>query len=103
MSDLVGIVHFLAVEISDIENIHDLIDIGGNFGHPDIEPAAEQGIRDAEEQARKIFGEDFHNRKETGGLIVDLDPLRAVHGRGPGRAVAFHPGLQATGQLQLAF
>ena len=41
---LIRRIYFLSVKIPDIKNVDDLIDLRGNFGHPDIEAAPEKCI-----------------------------------------------------------
>jgi len=66
------------VEIPHIEDIDDLIHLGGNLGHPDVQPELENGASDLVEEPEPIVGVDFYDGKKIRALVVYDNLIRLL-------------------------
>ena len=64
---------FLAGFVSDVEDIEDLVEVGGNFREADREFERSERGRDRVEQAAAVFGKDVDDRKFLGRRVIDDD------------------------------
>ena len=92
----------MPIDISNIENIDDLIRFGRDFSDPDVQIAAIKRVAHTEEQTRKIIGKHFDDGEKTGTGIVHRDLMGSFVKAGFRITVDAHLFVKGGGQVQFA-
>jgi len=75
---------FFACGVGDVEDVDDLVEVGGDFGEGDVESEFPKDAGDDEEESSAVVGEDVDDGVGVRGLVVGDDVGRFLEEDGDG-------------------